>query len=560
MAVASPARAEARSFSRRLWIALVALVAAATALVVWLARAQLLAAETEAARLRFVAESAAVGALRSARVAELQRHLDRLATRPRLHAALEDDALDLLYPVARDELRDFFPTRDAAPTGEFHRFLDAAGREIPPAGAPSGELPAGFSSELAAFRPAGRALWRLWIDPRDPDRAWEITAAPLFSHEDRRPLGALLVGTPLTAGDAVAYWSGGRLHAPALAPAARAELAAALRRAPPTANEVRALDLAGAPQLLAFHPAAADAAAWEIRLAPLAPVQARQSALTRHIIAVGALVGLATALASGWISARFAARFGRVAQRRDVQRRRRERVESRLEITQEERDRAARFAADASHQLKTPVAILRAGLDELGAAPDFPRDRETELADLVRQTERLGHIVDDLLLLARLDAGLVPATAAPVGLDDLLDRALDDASACPGAEQLVFAREGLRGARALGDARHFALALQALFENAVKYSRPATTVCASVLDGGDAWIVAVDNASVAPVPAELRERIFERFHRGPSAGAASGYGLGLSLARLLARLHGGDVRLAGSDATRTRFELMLRKA
>ncbi|MBI5424451.1 MAG: sensor histidine kinase [Opitutae bacterium] len=560
MSVASPARAEARSFSRRLWAALVVLVGLATALAVWLARAQLLAAETQSARLRFATESAAASALRAARAAELQHHLDRLATRPRLHAALEDDALDLLYPVALDELRDFFLPRGAAPTGGFHRFLDAAGHEIPPAGVPCGELPAGFAAELTAFRPTDRALWRLWIDPRDPDRAWEITAAPFFSHEDRRRLGALLIGAPLAAGDAVAYWSADRLHAPALPPAARADLVAALRRTPPVANEVRALDLAGVSQLLAFQPAAADAAAWEIRLAPLAPLQARQAALTRRIVAVGALVGLAGVLASGWISARFAVRFGRVAQRHDAQRRRRERVESRLEITQEERDRAARFAADASHQLKTPVAILRAGLDEFGAAADFPREREAELADLVRQTERLGHIVDDLLLLARLDAGLVPAIAAPVDLDDLLDRALDDASACPGAEQLVFARQGLHGARALGDARHYALALQSLLENAVKYSRPATTVHVSVLDGGETWIVCVDNVSAAPVPAELRERIFERFHRGPSAGSAAGYGLGLSLARLLARLHGGEVRLAGSDATRTRFELTLRKA
>lgn len=560
MSVASPARAEARSFSRRLWIALVGLVAAATALAVWLARAQLLAAETEAARLRFVAESAAAGALRSARVTELQRHLDHLATRPRLHAALEDDALDLLYPVAFDELRDFFRTRPAGAKGNFHRFLDAAGREIPPAGAPSGELPEGFAVELSAFRPDARAFWRLWIDPRDPARAWEIAAAPLFSQEDHRPLGALLVGTPLVADSAVAYWSDHRLHAPGLAPAVHAALAAALLRAPPSAGEVRALALSGAPQLLSFQPAAADAAVWEIRFAPLAPVQARQSALTRRILAVGALVGLATALASVWISARFAARFGRVAQRHDAQRRRRERVESRLEITQEERDRAARFAADASHQLKTPVAILRAGLDELGAAPDFPREREDELADLVRQTDRLSHIVDDLLLLARLDAGLIPASATPVGLDDLLARALDDASACPGAEQLVFTRRGLHGASALGDARHFALALQSLLENAVKYSRPATTILATVSDGGEAWIVGVDNVSTTPVPAELRERIFERFHRGASAGAAPGYGLGLSLARMLVRLHGGDVRLASSDATLTRFELTLRKA
>lgn len=559
MPVVSPARVQSRRFSRRLWGTLAALAVSAVVLAVWLARAQLLAAETDAARLRFAADAGAARALRSARAAELQRRLDFLATRPRLHAALEDDALDLLYPVAFDELGTFLAGRTLATPGVFYRFLDAEGRELAPSGVPAGEMPAGFAAALDAFRPTGGPLWRIWIDPRDPVRAWEVTAAPLQSTETRRPLGALLVAVPSAEPD-TAYWVDGRLHAPQLRAAESAALAAAIRLAPPAPDELRAVDLDGAPFLVAFHALDAPASAWEIRRASLAPLRARQAGLTRRILLVG-LAGCAlAALAVGWISARFGASFGHVALRLDVQRRRRERAETRLELTQEERDRAARFAADASHQLKTPVAVLRAGLDELAAVPAFPAERRGDLADLVRQTERLGQIVDDLLLLARLDAGLVPATGATADLGALLARALDDASAYPGADRVSFAHQAPRTAHAIGEPRHLALVLQSLLENAVKYSRADTTVTVSLEDSAGEWRVRVANVSTLPIPEWAHERIFERFHRGPSAGAETGHGLGLSLARQLARLHGGEVRLASSTAEATVFEVRLRRA
>ena len=91
------------------------------------------------------------------------------------------------------------------------------------------------------------------------------------------------------------------------------------------------------------------------------------------------------------------------------------------------------FVADASHQLKTPVAVLRAGLEELRAAGRFPAETDEEISRLVHQTYRLSGVIDDLLLLSRLDAGRLRLSLEPVELTRLIEAALDDYKAGRGA-------------------------------------------------------------------------------------------------------------------------------
>lgn len=553
---ASPTRAAVRRFSLQLWAALAVILVALTVVVIALARAQLLAAETGAARAQFATEARAAHALRTTRVAEWRRRVDLLATRPRLHAALEDDALDLLYVVARDELREVLDTRNPQP-GAFHRFLTSDRQVLPPPPhLACGALPSGWSAEHA---PQAHG-WQLWVDPSDSSRAWELIITPFYSTSDRRHLGSLLVGVPVPTPD-TGYWVGGRLHAPPLSAAAAADLARVLTEAPPPWNDLRLVTLDGEEHLVAVDPLDAVGSAWELHRAPLAPLAARQRALTIYLVAAGLGACLLALAAARWTSGRFATRFGRAVQRHEVQRARRLRVERHLEHTREERDRAARFAADASHQLKTPVAVLRSNLEELAAQPDFPPDRSGEIDAMVQGTENLGRIIDDLLLLARLDAGLIAAGDAVTEVDQLLPAALDDCSTYPGAHALTIPSPPPSGAKVRANPRHVALIAQCLLENAVKYSPAGAALVTQIVPGDGTWRIRFTNPSAVPLPDLAHaDRLFDRFNRGAAAGDHPGYGLGLSLARQLARLHGGDVRLVDVADGNATFEIELRQA
>ncbi len=555
-----------------------------------LARHQLQDTQAVEAARGFSAEFAAGQALRSLRLDTLADRARALADRPRIHAAFEDDALDLLYLAAGDELRDLLdstpaptPARAGPMRARFYRFLDAAGRIIaPPADAIApGEATA---AELAAIAPArlGRAPGYGVVITAAPDGgtlATELLALPINSRADGHRLGVLVLGfdaapephsfAPSFEADAAvaALWIEGRLHAPSLDPVQRADLALAL--APRLAAAAPDLDttlerteipLAGRLYRLVHHtlnPGQGYPLVHEVRLAPLDGLRARQSAVTWQISAAGVFLVLAGMGVSGLFTARFSGWFGRFALESEAQRELRAEVESRLDLTAAELERAGRFAADASHQLKTPVAVLRLGLQELAAAPAFPDAQHGEVDDLIRQTDRLAHILETLLLLSKLDAGLLRARPASLDLADLAAVALDDLGALPSADHLALENTLTGPLLVRGEIRQLALVLQNLLENAAKYNHPGGRVSLSAETLPDEVRLLVANTAPAPVPADAWERIFERFHRGAAAGDVPGYGLGLNLARHLARLHGGDVRLVRSDPALTVFALTL---
>src|SRR5262249_6412581 len=93
-----------------------------------------------------------------------------------------------------------------------------------------------------------------------------------------------------------------------------------------------------------------------------------------------------------------------------------QRTEAALETTSEELQRSARFSADASHQLKTPVTVLRAGLEELLTRDNLTPAECHEISALIHQTFRLSSLIEDLLLLSRMDAGRLKLDLAPVNL------------------------------------------------------------------------------------------------------------------------------------------------
>jgi signal transduction histidine kinase len=198
--------------------------------------------------------------------------------------------------------------------------------------------------------------------------------------------------------------------------------------------------------------------------------------------------------------------------------------------------RTRRFVADAAHELRTPIAGVQA-VAEAAIAPGMaPEDRERLHLLLLREARRAGRLVDDLLVLARLDAGL-ELRREPV---DLLELARSEAERA----QLVAPdqRVEVRGepVTVRGDATRLAQVLGNLLDNARRHGGPGEVT--ATVSGADPATVLVTDAGPG-IPVADRERIFDRLVRLDEArGEDGGAGLGLAIARGIARAHGGDLR------------------
>ncbi len=220
--------------------------------------------------------------------------------------------------------------------------------------------------------------------------------------------------------------------------------------------------------------------------------------------------------------------------------------------------RQREFAADASHELRTPLAINRAAIAELRRDRDDPEAVDRALDDLDAGAARLESLVDDLLLLARTDAGAVELELADT------DLALAAAEASETLEPVAAAR-GIRLALDLapapvrGDEARLRQLARVLLDNAIRHSPDGGRVTVAVsgsADGQRGVRLVVEDEGPGIDPAH-REAVFERFWRAPGA-PAGGTGLGLAIARWIAERHGGSVRAgARADGPGARFVVEL---
>jgi signal transduction histidine kinase len=302
------------------------------------------------------------------------------------------------------------------------------------------------------------------------------------------------------------------------------------------------------------NPDSAFPPAYEVCIYPLAALYDRERQLRWSVLGAGALLLLFALGVSHVVSGRLSRPVDKLAFDSAENLAQRERAEAQLEATSEELQRAARFSADASHQLKTPVTVLRAGLEELLTHEKLTPEECHEISTLIHQTYRLSGVIEDLLLLSRMDAGRLKIEFRTVDLTHQIEAALDDLSAQPGAQDLEIETDFSAALQIAGEERYVSLILQNLLENARKYNHPRGRIRIVAREEDGVTLLSVANTG-RPIAAEAQGHIFERFHRGVIGENVPGYGLGLNLARELARLHGGDLRLLRSDVELTEFEV-----
>ena len=205
--------------------------------------------------------------------------------------------------------------------------------------------------------------------------------------------------------------------------------------------------------------------------------------------------------------------------------------------------RQRRFLADAAHELRTPVTILRSEAEvTLRGDADLAGYRRA-LEHIVLEANELGNLVADLLLLARDDAGAIAPVRQPFYLDDTANRVLRRIRVLPAAAGHEFRRGEFEAAPVVGDPSLVERALFALVHNALCHA-PGSTVELSTgaTNGGQpegSWVRVRDDGP--GIPTDLREQAFERFARLRTG--TPGSGLGLAIARAIVQAHGGTLIL-----------------
>jgi len=217
------------------------------------------------------------------------------------------------------------------------------------------------------------------------------------------------------------------------------------------------------------------------------------------------------------------------------------RIEESFEARMESEDKLRRFVADASHELRTPLTAIRgfAELHRQGAVPAGEKTNEL-IARIEKESMRMGYLVEDLLMLARMDQSR-ELVIADVNLSELVQEAVTSAQAA-GPDHAITTNISA-GVTTKGDADKIYQVLTNLLANARAHTPAGTAITVSTFsDGKDSFITVADNGpGLSP---EDQARIFERFYRVDASRQRSskdGSGLGLSIVDAVMRAHGGDV-------------------
>jgi two-component system OmpR family sensor kinase len=230
-------------------------------------------------------------------------------------------------------------------------------------------------------------------------------------------------------------------------------------------------------------------------------------------------------------------------------------IESAFRAREASEQQLRRFVADASHELRTPLTAVRAYAELFArGAADRPADLERAMAGITRESERMSVLVEDLLLLARLDEGR-PLEQQPVELGDTVLEAVDAARVVDHEREIDVAVEP---ATVIGDADRLRQVIDNLFANVRAHTPPGTQVSVKLRRvGGDAELEVSDDGP--GLTDDEAAQVFHRFYRVDTSRsrASGGVGLGLAIAAAVAEAHGGRAAVTATPGGGATFQIAI---
>jgi len=230
-------------------------------------------------------------------------------------------------------------------------------------------------------------------------------------------------------------------------------------------------------------------------------------------------------------------------------------IESAFKAQAASEQKLRRFVADASHELRTPLSAVRAyaELFERGAG-EHPEDLARSMAGIERESERMSLLVDDLLLLARLDEGR-PLASEPVELEDVVKEAVETALAVDPDRPI---EADVEPATVLGDRDRLRQVVDNLLANIREHTPAGAPVRVRLGREDGSAVLEVEDAGPGLTPEE-RDRVFERFYRADESRSreSGGVGLGLSIVGAVVKAHGGTVAAASAPGNGALFRITL---
>lgn len=227
-----------------------------------------------------------------------------------------------------------------------------------------------------------------------------------------------------------------------------------------------------------------------------------------------------------------------------------------LERVQHNHEQVVQFTADASHELRGPLAAIQAAIEVALQEPRSNSDYRDLLATLGEQCHRLTDLVNDLLLLAKADAGQIDLQRAAVDLNDLVSEVVETYQPLADDQKVTLAWDGSNPVVCRGDRMRLLQLTMNLVDNAIKFTPEGGAVRLSLSASDATASLAVEDTGIG-ISADRLPRIFERFYQVDDSRSDGGTGLGLSICHWIAQAHGGTIDVSSQPGRGTQFRVSI---
>jgi len=216
------------------------------------------------------------------------------------------------------------------------------------------------------------------------------------------------------------------------------------------------------------------------------------------------------------------------------------------------------FSADASHELQTPLTILKGEIEVALRSPRGPQEYQRVLESGLEEIDRISRLVEGLLLLARADAGVLRLDLRPVELQELLLEIYEQMKVVADNRSVNLQRASLEAVSIRGDREHLRRLLLNLVDNGIKYTPEGGSVTLSLQSAKEWATVRISDTGIG-LSKDEQERIFTRFYRAVEARSQreGGAGLGLCIALSIAEAHGGKIQVESTPGQGSTFKVLL---